>query len=109
MADNIQVLGQLNPSATTLSTLYTVPSSTQTTVSSLVVCNQDASDATFRVSVRVAGAGDDPKQYLLYDCPIRGNDTYIATIGMTLDTTDVVSVYASSASFSFNLFGVEVA
>ena len=31
------------------------------------------------------------------------------TIGLTLAATDVVTVYASSANLSFNLFGAEVA
>ena len=108
MTDTVKTLGQLNPSATTLSTLYTVPAATQTTVSSVTVCNQSAVAGSFRLSIRVAGAADNAKQYLCYDLPIAGNDSYIATIGITLTATDVVSAYASSATMSFNLFGVEV-
>ena len=36
MADSLKVLGQIDPSATTVTTLYTVPDMTQTTVSSIV-------------------------------------------------------------------------
>ena len=57
MTDVIKVLGQVAPSATTATTLYTVPDLTLTTVSSLVVCNRSGSGVTYRVSVRVAGAG----------------------------------------------------
>ena len=102
-----KTLGQVNPSATSLTTLYTVPASTQTVCSSIVVCNQGV-DTTFRVSVQIAGAGDDPKQYLYYDLPIEANDTFTATIGMTLATTDVVKVYAGTANVSFNLYGTEI-
>jgi hypothetical protein len=109
MTDSVKVLGQSNPSATTLTTLYTVPASRQTTCSSLVVCNQAASAATFRVSIRVAGVADTAQQYLYYNQTIAAYSTFIATIGITLATTDVVSIYASSATMSFNLFGVEVA
>jgi glucose-6-phosphate dehydrogenase assembly protein OpcA len=108
MADTLKVLGQSNPSATTLTTLYTVPSSTSTTVSSLVVCNQASSAATFRISIQVAAAADTAKQYLYYDTNVPANDTFIATVGITLATTDVVKCYASSTTLSFNLFGVEV-
>jgi hypothetical protein len=45
--------------------------------------------------------------YLYYDVTLAGNDTFIATIGITLATTDVVSVYATLATLSFNLFGQE--
>ena len=67
MADVIKVLGQLDVSATTITTLYTVPDLAQTTVSSLVICNRSGSGITFRVSVHVAGAGADDKQFIFYD------------------------------------------
>ena len=57
MADNLKVLGQLDPSATTTTVLYTVPDMTQTTVSSIVAANRTGSAITFRLSVHVAGAG----------------------------------------------------
>ena len=107
MADTLKVLGQSAPSATTLTTLYTVPAATTTVCSSIVVCNQAASAGTFRVSVRVAGAADATKQYLYYDTAIAANESLVATLGISLGAADVVSVYASSASQSFNLFGVE--
>lgn len=109
MAETRKVLGQLNPGATTLTKLYTVPAATQTVGSSIVVCNQAAAVGSFRVSVRVAGAADNAKQYLYYDEPLDANDTFIATIGMTLGATDEVWVYASAATMSFNLFGAEIA
>ena len=42
MADAIKVLGQLDVSATTITTLYTVPDLTQTTISSLVARTNDS-------------------------------------------------------------------
>ena len=48
MADDLKVLGQVDPSATTTTTLYTVPDMTQTTVSSIVAANRTGSAITFR-------------------------------------------------------------
>ena len=107
MPDVIKVLGQLDPSATTVTTLYTVPDLTQTTVSSLVICNRGGSGASFRVSVHVAGAGADDKQFIFYDEALAATTTRTVVIGMCLNQTDVVKVYASAANVSFNLFGVE--
>jgi hypothetical protein len=101
-----KTLGQLNPLATTLSTLYTVGSATSAVCSTLVVCNQGIS-TTFRVAVRPAGAAIDPKHYLVYDSSISVTESVFLTIGITLATTDVVSVYAGTANLSFNLFGSE--
>jgi len=107
MAETLKVLGQSNPSAATLTDAYTVPGATQAAVSSLVVANRSSTPTHFRVSVAKAGAADSAEQYLYYDIPIIGNDTFIATIGVALETTDVVRVYATLATLSFNLFGVE--
>lgn len=108
MAETRKVLGQLNPSATTLTALYTVPGATQAVCSTLVVCNQAASGGTYRISVAVAGAADAAMQYLAYDVSINLNSTNTYTLGITLGATDVVRVYASSTSMSFSLFGVEL-
>lgn len=108
MADTLKVLGQATPAAA-LTTLYTVPAATSTTVSSVVICNRSAGSLPFRLSVAVAGAADATKQYLYFDEPVAANDTFIATIGITLATTDVVRCYGDAGSnLSFNLFGVQV-
>ena len=107
MADAIKVLGQLDVSATTITTLYTVPDLTQTTISSLVVCNRSGSGITFRVSVHVNGAGADDKQFIFYDEALAATTTRTVVIGMCLGQKDTVKVYSSAANVSFNLFGVE--
>lgn len=108
MATTYKVLGQVNPSATTATTLYTVPSATSAVCSTLVVTNQAATAGTYRVSIRVAGAADNAKQYLAYDVVIGANDSTALTLGITLAATDVVTIYASSATMSFSLFGSEI-
>jgi hypothetical protein len=59
------------------------------------------------VSVSVGGGATANKDYLFYDVTINGNDTFCATIGLTLAATDIVRVYAGAATLSFNLFGSE--
>ena len=103
-----KVLGQLEPSATTLSTLYTVPSATSTVISTITVCNRGTSAATYRIAVRPAGATLANEDYLAYDVAIAANDTTALTLGITLATTDVITVYTSTANFSFNVFGSEI-
>jgi hypothetical protein len=104
----LKVLGQAAPSATTETDLYTVPSATVAVGSSITICNRGTSVATIRVSVSVAGAATSNKDYIYYDLSIPPNDTFIATIGLSLATTDKVRVYASTANVSFNLFGEEI-
>lgn len=108
MATNYLVLGQVAPSATTATTLYTAPSSTQTVVSTIFVCNRGSSAAKFRLSVRPDGAAQANQHYLFYDTEIDANATIPITTGITLGDTDVLTVYANSASLSFSAFGSEI-
>lgn len=101
-----KVLGQSAPSATTATDLYTVPSAKSAVGSTLSVCNR-GSGTTYRVAVRPAGATLANQHYLVYDATIPANSTDLITIGITLATTDVVTVYAGAATLSFSLFGSE--
>jgi hypothetical protein len=89
--------------------VYTVGSGTSAVVSTITVCNRAASAATYRIAIRVAGATIANEDYIVYDSTVPANDTINLTIGVTLAATDVVTVYASTANFSFNLFGAEIA
>lgn len=107
MATNYKVLGQSNPAATTLTSLYTVPAGNSAVCSSLIICNQGLS-TTFRVAIRPAGASITASQYIVYDNFVNQNDSIFLTIGVTLAATDVVSVYAGTANVSFSLYGSEI-
>jgi len=104
-----KVLGQIAPSATTETDLYTVPAATETILSSLVVANRAATSATYRISVSVNGAATATKDYLVYDAVINANSTTALTLGITIDATDKVRVYGSTANLSFSAFGSEIA
>lgn len=107
MANVYKVLGQVNPAATTATTLYTVPSATSAVCSTLSICNIGAS-TTYRVAIRPAGATLADIHYIVYDAAIEQYNTTLLTLGITLATTDVVTVYAGTATVVFNLFGSEI-
>lgn len=108
MATNYKVLGQSAPSATTATTLYTVPASTQAVVSTITVCNRSTAAQTFRVSVRPDGAAQANQHYIAYDVPISANSMVTLTLGITLGDTDVITVYNSSGDLSYAAFGSEI-
>jgi hypothetical protein len=108
MATNYKVLGQSAPSATTATALYTVPSATEAVISTMSVCNRGTATATFRISVRPNGAALANQHYIAYDANLSAKDTIFLTVGATLDASDVLEVYASTADFSFNAYGSEI-
>ena len=108
MATTYKVLAQSAPSATTATNAYTVPSATSAVVSTIVVANRAASPATYRIAVRPGGATLANQHYIAYDVTVGASDSTTLTLGITLATTDVVTVYASTANLSFNVFGSEI-
>lgn len=108
MATAYKVLGQSNPSATTLTTLYTVPASTETVVSTITVANISGSAITYRVAVRPNGESIANKHYIVYDASLGANSVAAYTLGLTLDATDIISVYASDTNAVFQAFGSEI-
>ena len=108
MPTTYKVLGQSNPSATTATTLYTVPASTQAVVSTIVIANLTATAATFRIAVRPGGATLANQHYIAYDVTVGASDSTVLTLGLTLDATDVITVRASTANLSFSAYGSEI-
>jgi hypothetical protein len=108
MATNYKSPVQVQPLASTLTTLYTVPANTQAIFSAINICNTASTDATFSIAFRPNGESINPKHYIIKDASIAGNDTYMINQGMSMDETDVISVIASSASVSFTGFHAEV-
>lgn len=90
-------------------TLYTVPSATQTVVSTINVCNRGTAVTYYRIAVRPAGASIANQHYIAYDSTLAASDSVMITVGMTLGAADVITVYSSAPDISFTAFGSEIA
>ena len=108
MAKNYKIIAQASPAATTDTTLYTVPSATQVAISSVIICNRGSSAATYRIAMRPNAETLADKHYIAYGATAPANDTIALTLGLTADAADVITVYASTASVSFGVFGSEI-
>ena len=110
MATNsYKVLGQVNPlTSNTEAILYTVPSGFMAFASILNVCNTGATTGTCRIAVRPSGISSTARTFIVFDTSIDPNDSLLLTIGLSLATTDVIGVWASTSSFAFTISGSEV-
>jgi hypothetical protein len=108
MAYTYKVLGQSAPSATTNTDVYTVGAGKQAIISTITVANRSAVGVTYRIAIRPAGATLANQHYIAYDVSVAASDSTALTLGITLAATDVVTVYASTANTSFNIFGSEI-
>jgi len=111
MATSYKVLGQAATSvigASTEGTLYTA-GGTSAIISTLSICNQASTPATYRIAIRPAGqSSTSAANWIVYGATVAGSDSTFLTNGLTLAVGDKIQVYASSNTVSFSAFGSEL-
>lgn len=108
MATKIKILGQALPTANTFVDLYKVPVGNSAVVSTLNVCNLANSNNSFRIAARPAGNTLSAQQYIAFDIPIGSQDAIALTIGMSLNSNDVVTIFSALGNVAYTLFGSEI-
>ena len=100
MATTPKVLFRGAATTTVGTTLYTVPASTTTSVSSIAVVNTASSSATFTLGI--AGTS------LQTTSSVAANTTVYIDLKQTLIATNTITGGASAITVSFHISGVEI-
>lgn len=109
MATAYRILGQSAPANTSNADLITVGTGKSQIISTLVVANTTATDATCRVFARIAGAAAAASNAIVYDVIIPGAGLQALTLGITLTATDVLTIRTgTSNALTFTAFGTEI-
>jgi hypothetical protein len=99
MANTAKQLSRTAASLTT-ATLYTVPASTTTIVTSIAVANTAAASATFDLSLNSV--------QLFNDVTVAANTTAIIDLKQVLNATQTITGLASAITVNFHIAGVEI-
>ena len=86
--------------ATSSATLYTVPSSTTSLITSIVVTNENAAAQTFTITLDSVD--------LFKDVAIAANSTAMFDVKQVLATTKIIAGLASATTVRFHISGVEI-
>lgn len=100
------ILGRSAPSATTNTTVYTVPASTLATVT-IAIVNRDTGSGTVRVAIADTGTPAD-SEFIEYEATIASHGV-LERSGIVMSAAKRVVIYASSANFSVTVYGFEEA
>jgi len=101
MATTTKALFRGAATTSTGTTLYTVPASTTTVVTDILVSNTAGSSGTFTISldgVTIASA-----------VPIGANDSVSMSLKQVLATTKIIAGGASATTINIHISGVEIA
>lgn len=99
------ILGQASPSATTNTTVYTVPAS-KTATFTINIVNTATSNASVRIAISATGSPA-TTEYLEYGATILANGGVLERTGIVANTTKNVVVYATIAGTSVSVYGYE--
>jgi hypothetical protein len=108
MANAYKILGQVADASANDVELYLVGSGKEAVVSTIVVCNREAANNTFRIATKTDNSAVANTDYVAYDSVVNGNDTITLTLGITLQTGAEISVGASDANVTFQAYGTEI-
>lgn len=109
-AATYKVLGQVSPTGTGETGLYTVPGGAQAIGATLTLCNITTTTVKVTVRVRPGGITAANKHFLLKDVAVDPGTTPLVRGGITLAATDQVTVQADTANgVAVHLYGTEIA
>lgn len=109
MATTYKILGQSLPTTTSNATLYTVPASTETIVSTLTATNITANEVTFNLHAVASGDSAGTDNALAYQATIAANTIASFSLGLTLGAADSLVVASSvGTAVTFQAFGSEL-
>jgi hypothetical protein len=98
---------QTRPAAATLTTNYTVPAATKSTVTTMLIHNTSTTTTDVGV-IKLAPLGAaDATIHQVYNIDVPLNGTWTLTIGATLLATDVLRVQSTNGTLNFTTFVIE--
>ena len=101
------ILGQSAPSATTDTSVYTVPASTLSVVNINVLNRSSANPVNVRIAL-AASATPTSSEYIEYDVTVPAKGVVERT-GIALNAGEQVVIYVSTADTSVSVYGLEQA
>jgi hypothetical protein len=106
-----KILAQSAPTSTSIANVYTVPSSTNSVVSTLMICNRATVNASYNIAVVAGGGAISNQHYVAFNSLVPANDSIALTVGMSLGVGDNIAVQANTTgvnNLGFTIFGTEL-
>ena len=108
MANIHKVLGQINPSANTLTNVYVTGTGTSAIVSTITIRNLNGANSSYSLVVRPNNESLDNKHYIIRGGIIPARELISITGAVTMNAGVILAANTNSSSISFNAYGVEI-
>ena len=108
MANTHKVLGQISPSANTLTNVYVTPTSTSAIVATITAHNFSDANASYSLIVRPINESLDTKHYIIRGGILPARELVSITGAVTMNANVILAANTNSGNVSFNAYGVEI-
>ena len=108
MANAHKILGQVSPSANTLSNLYVTPASTSAIVGTITLHNFSDANASYSLVVRPINEEFDSKHYIVRGGILPARELISITGAVTMNADVILAANTNSGNVSLNAYGVEI-
>lgn len=104
-------LGAINPTANTQTNVYVIPAATQAVMSTITICNQSSSNASYSLSLMDSSQWSNPAPvatFLVRGAIVPAADSIILTMGITANAGCILAANTNDGNISFSAFGSEI-
>lgn len=115
MPQNYTILGQIFPTANTLTNVYVTPAATSAIINSIYIGNQDTANANVDIILRPINETLSNKHYILQNQKIEQADTLILNLNVTMNASVILAANVTvrggetkACNVAVNAFGVEI-
>ena len=109
MPTTYKILGQSNPTANTLTTVYTVPATNSAVISTITVANLSGTENTrYKLAVVRSGQNIANNNYIAFNTTVLSHDSIALTLGLTLAANDSIRANVETSNIAINVFGSEI-
>lgn len=114
MPNSYKILGQIAPTANTLTNAYSTGSASAV-LNTIYICNQDTANANVDLVVRPTGVALANQHYILRQQNLLAAETLVLNLNITMNTNTIIAANiatksgeAKTPNCSISVFGVEI-
>ena len=108
MAQTYEILGQLAPSANTLTNVFVTGASSSAIVGTITLHNFSDANATYSLMVRPINETLANKHFIIRGGILPAREMISITGAVTMNANAILAANTSGGSVSFNAYGVEI-
>ena len=108
MAQAYEILGQISPTANTLTNVFVTGASSSAIVGTITISNFSDANTSYSLVVRPINEALDTKHFIVRGGILPARELITITGAVTLNSSAILAANTSGSSVSINAYGVEI-